>query len=280
MQRRLEEQQQRAAAAERLAAWREVARHVAHEVKNPLVPIRLTVENLLRARERAPALFEELFAEGTRTILQEVDRLQRLVGEFTEFARLPPLRRRRVDLRELIDGVLDLHRAEPGLEVLRHTGTDPVPLEADPDQLARALGNVIGNAVESMRAGAGPRRLSVALHVAGGAARVVVEDSGPGIEAGAEARVFEPYFTTKRAGTGLGLAIAQRIVVEHGGEIRAANRAGGGAAVVIRLPLAATTSRTSARRSPRRSVSRATASSRPRTARARSNASSAAASIS
>jgi signal transduction histidine kinase len=119
LQRSLERQQRRAAAAERIAAWREAARRVAHEVKNPLAPIRLTVENLQRAREGHPELFDELFREGTRTILDEVEQLRRLVTEFSEFARLPAPRPRAVDVHELIEGVLELHAAEPGLEIVR-----------------------------------------------------------------------------------------------------------------------------------------------------------------
>jgi len=237
MQRALDEQRVRALAAERVAAWREVARHVAHEVKNPLVPIRLTVENLMRAKQRDPRLFDELFEEGSRTILEEVDQLRRLVGEFSEFARLPAPRRETVDVDELVDDVLELFRAEPGLRIERKREVGCAAIELDPDQIARALKNIVGNAVEALREVPRERRwLEVRTAISNDPIEITVLDHGPGFSMADTRRVFEPYFTTKRAGTGLGMAIAARIVTEHGGWITAANGAETGACVVIRLP--------------------------------------------
>jgi len=239
LQRSLDDQRMRALAAERVAAWREVARHVAHEVKNPLVPIRLTVENLMRARGRDPRLFDELFDEGARTILEEVDQLRRLVGEFSEFARLPAPERRTVGVGELLDGVVELFRAEPGLRIGRRREGGPVELELDPDQIARALKNIVGNAVEALRdLPEERRRIEVRSDTTGDPVEITVSDDGPGFDAESVGRVFEPYFTTKREGTGLGMAIAARIVAGHGGWMTAGNREGGGAEVVIRLPIA------------------------------------------
>ncbi len=237
MHRSLALQRQRSLAVERVAAWSEVARHVAHEVKNPLVPIRLTVENLKRARERGHEEFDEMFEEGMRTIQEEVDQLTRLVGEFSEFARLPAPRRRATDLGPLLDAAIDLFAAEPGIDVARRYASDLPRVEIDPDQISRAFKNVIGNAVEAMRAGAaGPRKLDVEARLEVGAIAVVFSDSGPGLTAEAARRMFEPYFTTKPEGTGLGMAITYRILVEHGGSISAENRSEGGARVTIHLP--------------------------------------------
>jgi signal transduction histidine kinase len=238
LQRSLELQRRRSAAAERVAGWREVARRVAHEVKNPLVPIRLTVENLKRAREKDPHLFDELFDEGTRTILEEVEQLRRLVTEFSEFARLPAPRPQPVDLHGLLDGVLELHAAEPRLEIVRAYRAGPATLDADAEQLGRALKNVVGNAVEAMREGERPPRLEVFTEAEGGMVEIRVCDSGPGIPPDAAGKVFEPYFTTKPQGTGLGMAIVYRIVTEHGGVVDADNRPDGGACIRIRLPQA------------------------------------------
>jgi signal transduction histidine kinase len=238
LQRSLDNQRARALAAERVAAWREVARHVAHEVKNPLVPIRLTVENLMRARGRDPRLFDELFDEGARTILEEVEQLRRLVGEFSEFARLPAPVRRTVGVGELVDGVVELFRAEPGLRIARRRDGDRVELELDADQIARALKNVLGNAVEALRdLPEDRRRIEVRTDATGDPVEITISDNGPGFEEETVGRVFEPYFTTKREGTGLGMAIAARIVAGHGGWMTAGNREGGGAEVVIRLPV-------------------------------------------
>jgi signal transduction histidine kinase len=238
LQRSLELQRRRSAAAERVAAWKDVARRVAHEIKNPLVPIRLTVENLTRARGRDAQLFDELFEEGSRTILEEVEQLRRLVTEFSEFARLPPPQPRRVELHELIDGVLELHAAEPGLEIVRSYGERAMTVEVDAEQFGRALKNVVGNAVEAMRAEPPPRRLEIHTKSEGGMVELRVCDSGTGIPPDAVEKVFEPYFTTKPDGTGLGMAIVYRIVTEHGGVVDAGNRPEGGARVRIRLPVA------------------------------------------
>jgi signal transduction histidine kinase len=236
LQRSLEQQHRRSRAAERVAAWREVARRVAHEVKNPLAPIRLTVENLIRARQQDPRQFDELFDEGARTILEEVEQLRRLVTEFSEFARLPRPQPRPADLHRLIDRALELHQAEPQLDIVREYAQGSVTVHVDPDQFGRVLKNVLGNAVESMAGGTG-RRLVVRTTVEDEQIEILVEDEGSGFPAGSLAQVFEPYFTTKRGGTGLGLAIAYRIVTEHDGVIDARNRPEGGAVVLIRLPL-------------------------------------------
>lgn len=240
LHRSLERQRERSRAAERVAAWREVARHVAHEVKNPLAPIRLTVENLRRARSKAPERFDALFDEGTGTILEEVDQLSRLVSEFSEFARLPLPQRTEVELEPLLDAVLDLHAAEPNLEIRRDYGASRHRHSLDPDQFSRALKNIVGNAVEAMQSGpeGAERSLEVRTRDDGNGVRIEISDSGPGLSSEAAQRIFEPYFTTKGTGTGLGMALTYRIIVEHGGLIEAENLAATGARIVIRLPVA------------------------------------------
>lgn len=241
LQRALDLQRERSSAAERVATWRDVARHVAHEVKNPLVPIRLTIENLLRARERAPDRFDAMFRDGSRAILEEVDQLQRMVEEFSAFARLPLPSVRYEDLDALVDGVLELHAADPAIRIERIRGGDLPPVPLDADQISRALRNVVGNAVEAVRAvrgeASGPLAIEVRTAVEGGMARIDVSDRGPGLSEEASRRLFEPYFSTKSEGTGLGMALTYRIIIDHGGVISAANRPGGGAALTIRLPL-------------------------------------------
>ncbi len=235
LHRSLDEQQRRRAAAERVAAWREVARRVAHEVKNPLAPIRITIQNLVKARRQAPEQFDEIFDEGSRAILEEVDQLQRIVTEFSEFARLPEPRRAPVDLDDLVDEVVALYSQEPRVAVER-IGRDRVPaVDGDSGLLSRAIKNLVTNAVESRGESGGS--LTIETGREGDNAYVRVSDTGPGFTEEAAARVLEPYFTTKATGTGLGMAIADRIVTEHGGFITASNRPEGGAQVVVKLPL-------------------------------------------
>jgi signal transduction histidine kinase len=237
LHRSLEFQQERSRAAERVAAWREAARRVAHEVKNPLAPIRLTVENLVRVRERAPEKFDRMFDEGMGTILEEVERLRRLVNEFSEFARLPRPQRSPTDLARLVEATVALYDAEPGVRVACVAPRDWPEIPLDADQVSRVLKNVIGNAVEAVRESGTGGAVEVRLERDEDWATVVVSDDGPGFAADDRERLFEPYFTTKSGGTGLGLAISHRIVTEHAGWITADNRPGGGGQVTIRLPL-------------------------------------------
>jgi signal transduction histidine kinase len=235
MHRSLRSQQQQLLAAERVAAWKEVAQRVAHEVKNPLSPIRLTVENMIKARRQAPELFDEVFDEGSRAILEEVAQLGNIVTEFSEFARLPALQPESVDLDALVDSVLALYAKEPGLTVERTRGTELPRVTVDPAQISRALKNLMGNAAEAMAPDGGV--LAVRTGREGEAATVEVSDTGPGFPQDAGGKIFEPYFTTKQKGTGLGMAIALRIISDHGGSLSAANREKGGARVTVTLPL-------------------------------------------
>lgn len=243
LHRALDDQRRRAMATERVAAWREVARHVAHEVKNPLAPIRLTVENLLRVRGQAPEKFDSMFEEGMQTILEEVQQLSRMVAEFAEFARLPLPAHRPEDLESLIDRIVELYASEPGVTIRKRVAPGLPPVELDADQISRALKNVIGNAIDATRGAAHgeghPPQVEIRAAIDAGMAQIVVVDNGPGFSKEAERRLFEPYFTTKEHGTGLGMALTYRIIIEHGGVIFAENGPEGGARVIVRLPLEA-----------------------------------------
>jgi nitrogen fixation/metabolism regulation signal transduction histidine kinase len=225
----------RLAAAERIAARREIARRVAHEIKNPLAPIRAAVETLRRLRARADPAFEEYFDEATRTVLDEVARISHIVGEFTRFARLPPPNPAAMDLVEAARSVVGLHKAD-GIE-LTLSSDDKLPIVADRDQMVQILTNLIQNALDAVRGAPAPK-VTVEVRRTGDHARLVVRDNGPGFTPEVREHLFEPYLTTKADGTGLGLAIVQRIVVEHGGDIALADEPGPGAALVVELPLA------------------------------------------
>ncbi len=211
----------RLAAASRVAAWREVARRVAHEVKNPLAPIRAAVETLRRLRARNDPAFDEYFDEATRTVLDEVHRIADIVTEFTRFARLPAPRPQDVDVAEVVRHVAQLQRAAAGEGIVigEDVAKAPRSVRADRDQIVQVLTNLVQNAVDAVR-GASGGAITIAVtpegreHVA-----IAVTDDGPGVPPDFAGRLFEPYATTKSHGTGLGLAIAQRIAIEHGGEL-------------------------------------------------------------
>jgi two-component system, NtrC family, nitrogen regulation sensor histidine kinase NtrY len=225
------------AAAERIAAWREVARRLAHEIKNPLTPIAMSVETLRDALDRKRPDFPELFAEGTQAISEEVRRLKRIVDEFSRFARLPAPELAPVAPEELVAAVLALYPAPPpGVKIAREVEADLPPVAADRDQLLQVLLNLVRNGLDAMPRGG---TLRIAARRDGRAVAFGVTDTGTGITPDDLPRVFEPYFTTKEGGTGLGLAIAQRIAEEHGGRLEVESPPGRGATFTLRVPVAA-----------------------------------------
>jgi signal transduction histidine kinase len=243
----LTESETRRLGAERVAAWQEMARRVAHEVHNALSPIRLGVENLRRTRSKAPADLDRALDEEGGAILEEVESLRRLAEEFSLFARLPAPSPSPCDLGEVVRQAAALEAARAaglGVTVTVEEGGGEHRIQGDADMLGRALRNVVANALDALE-GAAERRLLIRLRsspaaaTGGGWEEIEVRDTGPGFAPGARDRAFEPYFTTRaeRGGTGLGLAIVYRIVTDHGGKVRAENGAQGGAAVVLRLPV-------------------------------------------
>jgi nitrogen fixation/metabolism regulation signal transduction histidine kinase len=236
MSRDLRTTTERAAVAERVAAWQGVARRLAHEIKNPLTPIRMSVETLLAAHRARRADFDEIFAESAKAVLEEVERLRRIVDEFSRFARLPKPVLGREDLSEIVASVLALYGAPgDGVRLERDLAADLL-VEVDRDQITQVLINLLANAEQAMPAGG--RVVVRAGAAAGGEVFLEVEDEGPGIRPEDRPRLFEPYFTTKEGGTGLGLAIALRIAQEHGGRLCEAGRPGRGACFRLELPRA------------------------------------------
>jgi len=238
MTEQLLEQRERAIQAERVAAWRELARRLAHELKNPLFPLQITIENLQRARESSE--FDEVFRESTATLLAELGNLKNIIGRFSDFAKMPAPRFENLDINEIVRGVMKLHDArlhaegrakvEPHLE-LASGGTR---IQADPDQLRRALGNLVLNALDAMPEG-GTMLVRTVLH--DGGVRLAISDSGHGLTEEECQRLFTPYYTTKQHGTGLGLAIVQSVVSDHHGKISVSSAAGRGTTFTIDLPL-------------------------------------------
>ncbi len=228
----------RLAVTERIAARREIAQRVAHEIKNPLLPIRASVETLRRLRARNDPAFDEYFEEATRTVLEEVARISHIVGEFTRFARLPAPSPTLFDAEEAVRTVVTLHS---GTGAPIRFEADPCPeLNADRDQLVQVVTNLVQNAQQALGNRPGGE-IQVRLKRDRDQLCLSISDNGPGVPAAMKARLFEPYATSKAEGTGLGLAIVQRIVLEHGGEIEFEDAPGGGARFVVRLPLSGPT---------------------------------------
>jgi signal transduction histidine kinase len=235
----------RLAATERIAARREVARQLAHEIKNPLAPIRAAMETLRRLRMRDDPAFDEYFEEATTIVLGEVHRIANIVTEFTRFNRMPPPNPEPIDLVQVTRGVVTLHAMAPdGAEVSGparvELSSEKVPMvSADRDQIIQVLTNLIQNGLDAAEAVRPDPRVMVSVApFEKERVRIVVRDNGPGVPEEFLPKLFEPYATTKQKGTGLGLAIVQRIVFEHGGEITYRKAAKAGAVFEITLPVA------------------------------------------
>jgi nitrogen fixation/metabolism regulation signal transduction histidine kinase len=241
MVREVKESRDRLVYLEKISGWQEVARRLAHEIKNPLTPIQLAFQQLEAAHAAAPGqdpAFAKLLADAGEIVREEIGTLQRLVEEFSGFAKLPQVKPEPSDLGEFVE---EFVRTSPQIaeaadvDVVRASPSCPVGL--DRALMRRVLANLCANAIEAAR----PGRARVHLGVARTRDRAVltVADEGPGIERDLRERIFDPYFTTKGTGTGLGLAIVKKIVLQHGGEIQAGERPGGGASFTVALPLAA-----------------------------------------
>jgi signal transduction histidine kinase len=230
----LERSREQLVLAERLAAWREIARRIAHEIKNPLTPIQMSIETMRRTRDR-PDKFAEIFDEGTKTILEEVARLKRIVQEFSDFARAPKPELAPCDMAEVARGALSLYKGAAPVRADLMPSLPPVL--ADRNQLQQVILNLLENARDAVaRKGAG--EIIVRARQAEGGVELEVEDSGVGFSEAVREKLFVPYFTTKESGTGLGLAIVHRIVTDHGGRVSAHGEEGRGAKFTIVLPAA------------------------------------------
>jgi signal transduction histidine kinase len=228
----------RLAAASRVAAWREVARRVAHEVKNPLAPIQAAVETLRRLRARDDSRFDDYFDEATRTVLDEVHRISTIVTEFTRFARLPQPTPEDVCVDDIVRQVVQIHAATAGNVALTFAPGRHVPnIRADRDQIIQVLTNLVQNALDATK-GTTAGAVTITTSSDGHDVAIGVVDNGSGIAPEIADRLFEPYATTKGAsGTGLGLAIAQRIAIEHNGELSYLGPSASGRGSVFRLLL-------------------------------------------
>lgn len=224
-------------AAQRASAWREAARRIAHEVKNPLTPIQLSIQ---RARKRflehAPDR-EAVFLEATATVTSQVEAMKRLVDEFSRFARMPSPRPEPTELRGVVDSALELYRpGRPGIEFVTRHHPAPLVVDGDAEQLRRVFINLIENALDAIE-GTGTVTVETDLGGDGRAALARISDTGRGLPDAVRDRLFQPYVSTKKEGGGLGLAIVSDIVTGHGGTIRAADNHPRGTVFTVEFPL-------------------------------------------
>jgi two-component system, NtrC family, nitrogen regulation sensor histidine kinase NtrY len=239
MMRELAAHREQLVQSERVAAWRELARRLAHELKNPLFPLQLTLENMIRARELPAAEFDEVFRESTRTLGMEIANLKTIIARFSDFSKMPKPEPEQLDAKDVVARVRSLYDTrvnhETKIRFQMEIAETPMPLMADPELLHRALSNLVLNAMDAMPNGgtltlsATPKEDKVEIRVA---------DTGDGLTLEECERLFTPYYTTKQHGTGLGLAIVQSVVADHAGTIAVESSAGGGATFIITLPRA------------------------------------------
>jgi two-component system, NtrC family, nitrogen regulation sensor histidine kinase NtrY len=239
MTRELLSQREHLVQAERVATWRELARRLSHELKNPLFPLQLTVENLLRARQQSPQQFEEIFQESSSTLLAEIANLKAIISRFSEFSRMPQPQFQRLHLNEVVQNVSRLFRAQlhsaeaPPIDCKLELAEPLEPIAADPDLLHRALSNLVLNAMDAMPQGG---TLTLRTRENGDFSYVEVSDTGTGLTAEECERLFTPYYTSKPHGTGLGLAIVQSVITDHGGRISVRSESERGTTFTIELP--------------------------------------------
>ncbi len=235
----LASQKERLVQAERVAAWRELARRLAHELRNPLFPLQITVENLQRARQLAPDQFQEVFNESTSTLRAELANLNAIVSRFSDFSKMPAPQFTRVRVNEALRDAMRLFEPQfnavgkPPIATELFLGESLPEVDADPDLLHKAFQNLILNALDAMPSG-GTLKLRTSEN--DGKVRIEISDTGKGLTPEECSRLFTPYYTTKQLGTGLGLAIVQSIVSDHHGTISVSSEEDRGTTFRIDLP--------------------------------------------
>jgi two-component system, NtrC family, nitrogen regulation sensor histidine kinase NtrY len=239
MTRTLASQKEKLVQTERVAAWRELARRLAHELRNPLFPLQITVENLQRARQLGPTQFQEVFNEATATLKAELANLNSIVGRFSDFSKMPAPRFSYVNVNDSLRNAVRLFESQftavgkPAITTEYFLNESLPEIEADPELLHRAFQNLVLNALDAMPAGG---TLTLRTADRDDSVRIEVADTGKGLTPEECSRLFTPYYTTKQLGTGLGLAIVQSVVADHHGTISVSSEEGRGAAFRIDLP--------------------------------------------
>ncbi|MBF0536850.1 MAG: HAMP domain-containing protein [Nitrospirae bacterium] len=221
--------------AEKALAWQEVAKRLTHEIKNPLTPIKLSAERLLKRWKNNDVNFDRIIEKATVTIVKEVDGLQRLVNEFSRYGRMPEIELAPSNLHTLIQEVIDLYLEYETLDIQLHYDTDITEIMLDPEQFKRVLINIFDNAIQAMEENGTidvvVKEDDIHSHIL-----IAISDNGKGIDEEDKDKLFQPYFSRRKNGTGLGLAIAHRIITEHKGMIKVSNNVPRGSTFKIELP--------------------------------------------
>ena len=221
--------------AQRALAWQEVAKRIAHEIKNPLTPIRLSAERVLKKWNNKSDDFESVLNRSTKTIVHEVNSLRSLVDEFSRFGKMPKIVLESINIKTIINEVTELYSDPKGIEVISSVKEDIPDIEVDKKQIKMALINLIDNAIQAK-----PENiwLSAFHNIDFDLIRIEVTDDGAGIKEEDKDKLFFPYFSTKKEGTGLGLAIVNSIISKHRGYIRVQDNEPKGTRFIIELPVA------------------------------------------
>jgi two-component system nitrogen regulation sensor histidine kinase NtrY len=222
--------------AQKAVAWQEVARRIAHEIKNPLTPIKLSTERMVKKWETKERDFDQVFERSTKTIIKEVEGLKRLVDEFSRFSKMPEIKKMPSHLPTIIDEVVNLYKGYKGIEVNVLLPEECPLIELDEEQFKRVMINIFDNAVHAI-SDKGKIDVKLRFDLASNMAFIDIADNGPGIRDEDKERLFLPYFSTKKEGTGLGLAIANRIIAEHRGYIRVRDNEPKGTIFTMEIPI-------------------------------------------
>lgn len=222
--------------AQKAVAWQEVARRIAHEIKNPLTPIKLSAERLIKKWESRDSDFNQIFEHSTKTIIREVEGLKRLVDEFSKFSKMPEIKKTPTNMSMIIDEVVNLYKGYKGVKINVLLPKENPLVELDGEQFKRVIINIFDNAIHAI---SNKGIIDVRLHfdLSSNIAYLDIADDGPGIREEDKEKLFFPYFSTKKDGTGLGLAIANRIITEHKGYIKVRDKDPKGTIFTIEIPI-------------------------------------------
>ncbi len=222
--------------AQKALAWQEVARRIAHEIKNPLTPIKLSTDHMRKKWQNRDEDFGQVFERSTRTIMKEVESLKRLVNEFSRFGKMPGINKTPTLISTILEGVVNLYRDYKGIEIKISRRDDEPLVDLDAEQFKRVIMNIVDNAIQAMQS-KGVITIAINHHAASNRVYVDIADNGPGIPEEDKEKLFLPYFSTRRDGTGLGLAIASRVITEHRGYMRIRDNKPTGTIFTIELPV-------------------------------------------
>ncbi len=222
--------------AEKVVAWQEIAKRVAHEIKNPLTPIKLSTERMIKKWENRDTDFDQVFQRSAKTIIKEVDSLRKLVDEFSRFGKMPEINKTPTYIPAIIDEVVNLYKGFKGVEINVSTPDNSPLVDLDGEQFRRVMINIFDNAVQAIP-DTGSINVTLNFDTVSNRAYINIADNGPGIRDDDKEKLFLPYFSTKKDGTGLGLAIANRIIAEHRGYIRVRDNKPNGTVFTIEIPI-------------------------------------------